>query len=67
MARSSDRTDTSGDLYSKRTMALGQVEVAQRLGFARFTVFGHDRHSFQESHPIETVAALRACLSGSSA
>ena len=67
MARSSDRTDTSGGLYSKRTMGLDQVEVMQHFGFARFTVFGHGRHSFQESHPIETVAALRAFLSGSSA
>jgi haloacetate dehalogenase len=29
--------------YSKRTMALDQVEVMQHFGFERFTVFGHDR------------------------
>jgi haloacetate dehalogenase len=29
--------------YSKRTMALDQVEVMQQLGFERFAVAGHDR------------------------
>lgn len=29
--------------YSKRTMALDQVEVMRHFGFERFTVFGHDR------------------------
>src|SRR6266508_496467 len=29
--------------YSKRAMALDQVEVMQRLGFERFAVVGHDR------------------------
>jgi haloacetate dehalogenase len=29
--------------YAKRTMALDQVEVMQRLGFERFSVAGHDR------------------------
>ena len=30
-------------LYSKRTMALDQVEVMRHFGFERFSVFGHDR------------------------
>jgi haloacetate dehalogenase len=29
--------------YSKRTMALDQVEVMRHFGFERFSVFGHDR------------------------
>jgi haloacetate dehalogenase len=35
--------DEKHDLYSKRTMALDQVEVMRHFGFERFTVFGHDR------------------------
>ena len=35
--------DDKHSLYSKRTMALDQVEVMRHFGFERFTVFGHDR------------------------
>ena len=35
--------DENHSLYSKRTMALDQVEVMRHFGFERFTVFGHDR------------------------
>jgi haloacetate dehalogenase len=51
--------------YSKRTMALDQVEVMQHFGFERFTVFGHDRgarvtHRMALDHPqrIERAAVL---------
>lgn len=35
--------DAEHNLYSKRTMALDQVEVMRHFGFERFSVFGHDR------------------------
>src|SRR5258706_14918470 len=35
--------------YSKRAMALDQVEVMRQLGFARFAVVGHDRGG-REAH-----------------
>ena len=35
--------DDKHSLYSKRSMALDQVEVMKHFGFERFTVFGHDR------------------------
>jgi haloacetate dehalogenase len=35
--------DREHNLYSKRTMALDQVEVMRHFGFERFSVFGHDR------------------------
>jgi haloacetate dehalogenase len=35
--------DREHSLYSKRTMALDQVEVMRHFGFERFSVFGHDR------------------------
>ena len=35
--------DDKHNLYSKRTMALDQVEVMRHFGFERFSVFGHDR------------------------
>ena len=51
--------------YSKRTMALDQVEVMRHFGFERFTVFGHDRgarvtHRMALDHPqrIERAAVL---------
>lgn len=42
--------------YSKRAMALDQVEVMQQLGFKRFAVVGHDRggrvgHRMALDHP----------------
>jgi haloacetate dehalogenase len=42
--------------YSKRTMALDQVEVMRQLGFEKFVVFGHDRggrvgHRMALDHP----------------
>ncbi|HEY3517283.1 MAG TPA: alpha/beta hydrolase [Gammaproteobacteria bacterium] len=57
--------DREHNLYSKRTMALDQVEVMQHFGFARFTVFGHDRgarvtHRMALDHPdkVERAAVL---------
>jgi haloacetate dehalogenase len=51
--------------YSKRTMALDQVEVMHRLGFDRFLLCGHDRggrvgHRLAVDHPerIEKLAVL---------
>jgi haloacetate dehalogenase len=51
--------------YSKRTMALDQVEVMRHFGFERFSVFGHDRgarvtHRMALDHPerIERAAVL---------
>jgi haloacetate dehalogenase len=42
--------------YSKRAMALDQVEVMKQLGFEKFAVFGHDRggrvgHRMALDHP----------------
>jgi haloacetate dehalogenase len=42
--------------YSKRVMALDQVEVMKQLGFEKFAVFGHDRggrvgHRLALDHP----------------
>src|SRR5688500_17988322 len=42
--------------YSKRAMALDQVEVMRQLGFEKFSVFGHDRggrvgHRMALDHP----------------
>ena len=57
--------DDKHELYSKRTMALDQVEVMRHFGFERFTVFGHDRgarvtHRLALDHPdkIERAAIL---------
>ena len=51
--------------YSKRAMALDQVEVMRSLGFRRFAVIGHDRggrvaHRLALDHPeaVERVAVL---------
>lgn len=51
--------------YSKRAMALDQVEVMEALGFRRFSVAGHDRgarvaHRLALDHPdrIEKLAVL---------
>lgn len=55
-----DSAKPSGDAahlsYSKRTMALDQVAVMQRLGFDEFAVIGHDRgarvaHRMALDHP----------------
>jgi haloacetate dehalogenase len=53
------------DEYSKRTMAVDQVEVMRHFGFERFTVFGHDRgarvtHRMALDHPqsVERAALL---------
>src|SRR6188508_522214 len=48
--------------YSKRTMALDQIEVMRQLGFERFCVAGHDRggrcaYRMALDHP-ESVACL---------
>ena len=57
--------DPEHALYSKRTMALDQVEVMRHFGFERFSVFGHDRggrvtHRMALDHPdkIERAAVL---------
>ena len=57
--------DPEHNLYSKRTMALDQVEVMRHFGFERFSVFGHDRggrvtHRMALDHPekIERAAVL---------
>jgi haloacetate dehalogenase len=57
--------DDNHSLYSKRTMALDQVEVMRHFGFERFTVFGHDRgarvtHRLALDHPdkVERAAVL---------
>jgi haloacetate dehalogenase len=51
--------------YSKRAMALDQIEVMTRLGFDRFQVVGHDRggrvaHRMALDHPaqVQSVAVL---------
>jgi haloacetate dehalogenase len=49
--------DREHSLYSKRTMALDQVEVMQHFGFERFTVFSHDRrarHLAALDHPTSS-------------
>jgi haloacetate dehalogenase len=48
--------------YSKRTMALDQVEVMRHYGFERFSVVGHDRgarvtHRLALDHPQRVVRA----------
>ena len=55
--------DNSG--YSKRALALDQVETMRALGFERFAVAGHDRgarvaHRLARDHPehIERMALL---------
>ncbi len=57
--------DAEHVLYSKRTMALDQVEVMKHFGFERFSVFGHDRgarvtHRMALDHPekVERAAVL---------
>jgi haloacetate dehalogenase len=57
--------DAEHQLYSKRAMALDQVEVMRHFGFERFSVFGHDRggrvtHRMALDHPekIERAAVL---------
>jgi haloacetate dehalogenase len=57
--------DREHNLYSKRTMALDQVEVMRHFGFERFSVFGHDRgarvtHRMALDHPakVERAAVL---------
>jgi haloacetate dehalogenase len=40
---SKPETTLDHEPYSKRTMALDQVEVMQRFGFERFALCGHDR------------------------
>ncbi len=54
-----------GELYSKRVMAQDMVEVMEALGFATFTVVGHDRggrvaHRMGLDHPgrVEKMAVL---------
>ena len=51
--------------YSKRALALDQVETMRALGFKRFAVAGHDRgarvaHRLARDHPerIERMALL---------
>jgi haloacetate dehalogenase len=55
----------SHEIYSKRAMAADQVDVMRRLGFARFSVAGHDRggrvaHRLALDHPqaVARVAVL---------
>jgi haloacetate dehalogenase len=57
--------DDKHNLYSKRTMALDQVEVMRHFGFERFVVVGHDRgarvtHRMALDHPdkVERAAVL---------
>ncbi len=40
---SKPKSDVKHSVYSKREMALDQVEVMQNLGFKKFSVVGHDR------------------------
>ena len=40
---SKPKSDVEHVVYSKREMALDQVEVMQNLGFKKFSVVGHDR------------------------
>ena len=40
---SKPKSDINHTVYSKREMALDQVEVMQDLGFKKFSVVGHDR------------------------
>ncbi len=54
--------------YSKRAMALDQVEVMSALGFERFSVIGHDRgarvaHRMALDHParVDKAAVLDIC------
>ena len=54
--------------YSKRSMALDQVEVMTELGFSRFAVVGHDRgarvtHRMALDHPerVERAVVLDIC------
>ena len=58
-------SDPEHRTYSKRAMALDQVEIMQALGFSRFAVAGHDRggrvaHRMARDHPqhIERLAVL---------
>ena len=58
-------SDDSHAAYSKRRMALDQIEVMRQLGFDRFAVVGHDRggrvaHRMALDHPdkVERVAVL---------
>ena len=57
--------DSEHSAYSKRTMANDQVDVMRHFGFARFSVFGHDRggrvtHRLALDHPqrVERAAVL---------
>jgi haloacetate dehalogenase len=57
--------DPEHRLYSKRAMALDQVEVMRHFGFERFSVLGHDRgarvtHRMALDHPekVERAAVL---------
>src|SRR5262245_41666775 len=57
--------DDKHNLYSKRTMALDQVEVMRHFGFERFAGVGHDRgarvtHRMALDHPekVERAAIL---------
>ncbi|MBH0779828.1 alpha/beta fold hydrolase [Nocardia bovistercoris] len=54
--------DSTASAYSKRAMALDQVEVMRALGFSRFAVAGHDRggrvvHRLCLDHPEAVSAA----------
>jgi haloacetate dehalogenase len=58
-------TDARHEPYSKRAMALDQVELMRALGFERFSVAGHDRggrvaHRLARDHPerVERLAVL---------
>lgn len=57
-----DSAKPRGPLYAKREMARDQVALMRELGFARFTVVGHDRggrvaHRMALDHP-DAVTAL---------
>ena len=61
-------SDPAHAAYSKRAMALDQVEMMVSLGFKRFAVVGHDRgarvtHRMALDHPerIERAAVLDIC------
>jgi haloacetate dehalogenase len=58
-------SDGSHAAYSKRRMALDQIEVMRQLGYKRFAVVGHDRggrvaHRMARDHPqvVERLAVL---------
>jgi haloacetate dehalogenase len=68
---SKPQTDERHGPYSKRSMALDQIEVMRHFGFERFALCGHDRGGRVEyrmalDHPrvITKLAVLETCRRG---